>query len=468
MNIITTALLLIAASRCYSQSWLPVGSGVACNNGAYIWDINISDENNKLYISGLFNENGDCDLMRAALSYDGNEYSQLAQPITGSESTIAFDYNGKTYCSGHLTPQSGDFHVRDEDGNWNLLENGFGGSAMDYFIRDGIVYLAGWFNYCGGLPCGLVCTFDGENVLPYYQPSQPHTQYAHGVTFYQDTLYVSGFINSQNSTDAFNGYSNFMKVVDGQLEKVAQGFAFEGVGAAIKELDNKLYAGGWLKAMDDEEYHSLYYYQNGQLHALPEEPNDLIFAMTTYQDGLYVAGGFTQIGNMPCNNVARWDGHQWTCLTNEPFERLLTDGIDTVIQPCSGQCIKDIVVWNDTLYIAGTFNRYGETETKRIAKLDMALSEEFPVTVTEQQRQELKLNVFPNPATHELNITLPIGANAKDVIAVYDLHGRLIKEQLAGKYGGNISVDLSGLVAGMYVLRYEGKDVVLVQQFVKE
>src|SRR5690606_4704719 len=119
---------------------------------------------------------------------------------------------------------------------------------------------------------------------------------------------------------------------------------------------------------------------------LPEEPNDMIFAMTTYQDGLYVAGGFTQIGNMPCNNVARWDGETWTCLTNEPITRVsLDDNGDThEVFPCLGQCIKDMVVWNDTLYIAGEFNHIGTTETKLIAKLDMALSEEFPVSIKEQ------------------------------------------------------------------------------------
>jgi len=78
------------------------------------------------------------------------------------------------------------------------------------------------------------------------------------------------------------------------------------------------------------------------------------------------------------------------------------------------------------------------------------------------------LDVYPNPTMRELNVTLPIGANAKDVIAIYDMHGRLIQEQLAGKYGGILSVDIQHLSSGMYVLRYQGKDVVLVEQFVKE
>jgi hypothetical protein len=472
LNILTTGLLLLAADLCYAQTWLPVDVGVSCNDGAYIWDINISDDNSKLYMAGKFNEDGACNPMIATLSYDGNEYSQLAQPMTGGESTIAFDYDGKTYCSGYLFSQGANptnyFNYKDESGNWDTIPNGIKGTLMDYHIKDNTVYLAGALSYCGGVPCGLVCTFDGEQVQPYYQPNGPHTQYTHGVTFYQDTLFVAGTINSQNSTEAFNGYSNLMKVVDGQLEKVAQGFTMQGMGVAVEVLDEKLYVSGWLQTTDNSQFHSVLYYQNGQLHTLPEEPNDLIFAMTTYQDALYVAGGFTQIGNMPCNNVARWDGQEWTCLTSEPFERAVTNGLDTIaVHFCSGQCIKDILVWNDTLYIAGTFNLYGETVTKRIAKLDMKLSEAFPVKVAEQQRQELKLHVFPNPAQEQLTITLPLGARPQDVLSVYDMHGRLVQEQRAGKYAGNITVDVSRLTGGMYVVKYSGREWVLVEQFVK-
>lgn len=79
-----------------------------------------------------------------------------------------------------------------------------------------------------------------------------------------------------------------------------------------------------------------------------------------------------------------------------------------------------------------------------------------------------KINVYPNPTTHELNITLSPGASSKDIISIYDVHGRFIKEQLAAKYGRNVSIDISGLSAGVYVLKYTGVNGMYHQSFVEE
>ncbi len=37
--------------------------------------------------------------------------------------------------------------------------------------------------------------------------------------------------------------------------------------------------------------------------------------MTIYNEQLIVAGSFTRAGDVPCNGLAAWDGHQWTALS---------------------------------------------------------------------------------------------------------------------------------------------------------
>lgn len=472
-------LLLMAADLSYSQSWLPLGSGNLGHliSGNLVYDINISEDNQYIYLAGWIADTSTSPELKATITWDGQHYDQLANLGGASSiSTIVFDFNGRTYSSGYLVSQPppsssyNDFNYKDENGNWALVSSSINGSIMDYHVKDGIVYLAGWLNYCDGVPCGLVCTYDGEQVLPYFQTAEPHGQYALGVTFYQDTLFVAGNINSPVSSEAQNGYAKLMKIVDGQLQKVGNGIALGGIGAGLEVLDNKLYAVGRMREIGGDQHHTIYYYENGQLHTLPEEPDGLIYSMTKYQGALYVAGGFTQIGNTPCSQVARWDGHEWTCLCYEPFTRVILDESgDTIeVMSCEGNCIRDIAVWNDTLYIAGDFHNIGNIEARHIAKLDMSLSEAFPVKVTEQQQQELKLHVYPNPAQEQLHITLPLGARPQDVLSVYDMHGRLVKEQSVGRYAGTITVDISRLSGGMYVVRYSGKDIVLVKQFVKE
>jgi hypothetical protein len=426
-----------------------------------VYTIRVNENNSKLIIAGFIITNGTCDTMRTVLTWDGQEYVALGNNQTANQSTLAFEFQNKIYASGPLIgPVSNpiEFSVN-LNGIWENVPNSYDGTAFDCVIQNGIAYLSGAFQYCGDVPCSFVCTFDGDQVQPFYLGS-PDGAFAYSVEFYQDTLYIGGNFSGNEGLNAL-GYNNCCKIVNGQLERVAQGFKPIGVIYDMEVFDGKLYMGGSSITMDTNEPHEMFYYENGQLHTLPSEPDFFVTAMRAYNGGLYVAGDFSNIGEMPCNRIARWDGHEWTCLSNDMF--YYQNGIN-----CGADCIRDIEIWNDTLYIGGRFHRIGEDTLKRIAKLDMALSEAFPVKVTEQQRQELKLTIYPNPATHELTITLLPSANARDIIAVYDMHGRLIKEQLTGKYGGNVSVDISSLAQGMYVLRYAGKDTILMQQFVKE
>jgi hypothetical protein len=97
---------------------------------------------------------------------------------------------------------------------------------------------------------------------------------------------------------------------------------------------------------------------------------------------------------------------------------------------------------------------------------EMDCNEIIPLDIVETD--VTKHFVYPNPAQEQLHITLPLGARPQDVLSVYDMHGRLVKEQSVGRYAGTITVDISRLSGGMYVVRYSGKDIVLVKQFVKE
>jgi hypothetical protein len=459
--IILIPLLMVESG--FSQTWLPVGPGITCGNGQQVYTVRVNENNSKLIIAGFIITNGSCDTMRTVLTWDGQEYVALGNNQTANQSTLAFEFQNKIYASGPLIgPVSNpiEFSVN-LNGIWENVTNSYDGTAFDCVIHDGIAYMAGGFSFCSGMPCGLVCSFDGQQVLPYYTGS-PEGDLAYSVEVYQDTVYIGGNFTGNDGLSSL-GYNKCCKIVNGQLEKVMNGInAGGGICYDLEVFDDKLYIGGWMKAVGfGAEGHYMYYYENGQLHTLPVEPDFNVTAMRAYNGGLYVAGDFNNIGEMPCNRIARWDGHEWTCLSNDMF--YYQNGIN-----CGADCIRDIEIWNDTLYIGGRFHRIGEDTLKRIAKLDMALSEAFPVKVTEQQRQELKLTIYPNPATHELNITLPPSANARDIIAVYDVHGRLIKEQRTGKYGGNVSIGISTLPQGMYVLRYAGKEVILVEQFVKE
>jgi len=66
---------------------------------------------------------------------------------------------------------------------------------------------------------------------------------------------------------------------------------------------------------------------------------------------------------------------------------------------------------------------------------------------------KLVANLYPQPAQNTLNLTFS-DPNVKGLVSVFDAHGRVLKTQSTG--GGQVSLDVSSLPAGMYFLKLNG------------
>lgn len=89
--------------------------------------------------------------------------------------------------------------------------------------------------------------------------------------------------------------------------------------------------------------------------------NDIVYALTTFDDGngvaLYVGGQFTIVGGTVANRIAKWDGSKWSILgggTNGTVRAL------TVFDDGSGPA----------LYAGGSFTLAGGVLARRVAKWD--------------------------------------------------------------------------------------------------
>lgn len=70
------------------------------------------------------------------------------------------------------------------------------------------------------------------------------------------------------------------------------------------------------------------------------------------------------------------------------------------------------------------------------------------------------LRVSPNPASSVVYVDLPVKGSE---IRVYNMSGALVK-LVKGDLSGKVRVDISGLGAGMYILRFEGRQVRFIKQ----
>src|SRR6218665_1312832 len=87
---------LLMAQPCFSQNWLPVGSGLDCPYVNYVRVLNLKENNEGLLIAGMiFGTNGSdgvCDTMLAAITWNGEQYSAIAEQNMTNLSTYVFDF----------------------------------------------------------------------------------------------------------------------------------------------------------------------------------------------------------------------------------------------------------------------------------------------------------------------------------------------------------------------------------------
>jgi hypothetical protein len=81
--------------------------------------------------------------------------------------------------------------------------------------------------------------------------------------------------------------------------------------------------------------------------------NGPIYAMTTYKNGLVVAGLFSKAGSVNANNIAIWDGTNWKNIGN---------GVNGLV--------LSLIVFDGELYAGGTFSKADGKQASRIAKWD--------------------------------------------------------------------------------------------------
>lgn len=98
---------------------------------------------------------------------------------------------------------------------------------------------------------------------------------------------------------------------------------------------------------------------NGSTWTVLQSPGDAssesgVFAAAVYHGDLFVAGRFTVMGGVPCNNIARWDGTQW----------------HPVGEGTAGNSglVTSLALFGDELVAAGDFTRAGGQFASRVAR----------------------------------------------------------------------------------------------------
>ncbi|MEZ6172003.1 MAG: hypothetical protein R3B58_03405 [Phycisphaerales bacterium] len=130
----------------------------------------------------------------------------------------------------------------------------------------------------------------------------------------------------------------------------------ETVNAFVEVGDSVVVAGQFNEIGDRYKMNNLATWDGTMWGEIGDGPNDTVRSVEVFQGDVYVGGDFTRLdSNGPHLGVARWDGSAW-----EEFGALAGNH--------GG--VMDITTYNDELYVAGYFSDVGGMTAQNIARWD--------------------------------------------------------------------------------------------------
>ncbi|MEA3447781.1 MAG: S8 family serine peptidase [Bacteroidota bacterium] len=84
----------------------------------------------------------------------------------------------------------------------------------------------------------------------------------------------------------------------------------------------------------------------------------------------------------------------------------------------------------------------------------------------EKSNKNDAFSIFPNPAHHDVKVVFKHATKYDGIFTVYNLQGQALRNFSINKGTKTQSLNLTGLPAGVYILRYAGSDITGVKRFV--
>ncbi len=343
-------------------NWSALGSGLSAGT---IHALAVSDEN-VLYVGGEFDAIGGINATNIA-QWHGTEWTPLGDGLNDLDAAtvlaLAF-HNGFLYAGGYFTLADGEAasSLAAWDG-WAWYTADFEMDDLDYppivsaLAASGTdLYVGGAFHYAGPIDANHVARWDGTNWWPLGEGLERFfgDVPVAALATRDNELLVAGRFESAGGVAATN-----LARWDG-TNWTAVGEGASGALDSLAVIGDDLLVGGTFSAPDDSVPLALAQWNGAAWSALTAKEGqgiagDGVAALVANGNDVYVAGSFSAAGAVAANNVARWDGANWTPLGN---------GV-------AGE-VNALCWLNNDLFVGGKFAAAGGVPAGNVARWDGA------------------------------------------------------------------------------------------------
>lgn len=459
--------------------WFNEGTG-SCpfdnlGNGVRSWENNvlnptqvlgIGEWNGNLVAIGDFNRVNwssisadDGDVVNHVATWNPNNNPQWSNLGNGLnlDGRDAISYDGDLIVTGEFSMAGGNKAncIAGWNGNnWYALGKGLTkaqGTSVPwgYVLKvwDNDLYVSGNFLNADDMTCNRIARWDGSDWHSLNEGLAPNNVW--DMEVYNGNLYAGG---SFNHAVYENIYERAIMKWDGsEWSAIGRGIGADDQGGvmALCVFNGELYAGGQFTTMDSIPCNGLAKYNDSsdEWSSVGDGVwglGSIINDMVVYNDELYITGSFYYMDGLPVNKICKYDGSNFCAISNGLNER----GVK-------------LLVYNDELIIAGSFFSADGADFNNILRYNPTGGDDnknsfVPIAQSTVQN-------YPNPFNPKTTIKYKVLSKELVSVKIYDIIGRevltLVNEV---KEPGTYSVlfDGSNYASGIYFYQLKiGNDI---------
>ena len=249
-------------------------------------------------------------------------------PFMGEPVASLCEYKGELYAAGFID------HLPDLGVNvnnivkWNGTNWSTVGTGIDYawgehwvnalIVYNGDLYAGGHFTYVGGQQMNNIAKWNGTEWSPVGAGLGTYGYAVSSLAIYNGELYAGGHFYNSGGTP---------------LNNIAKwnGTEWSAVGTGIKVYTDDYFSGS-------------------------------VSSLAAYNGSLYAGGSFDTAGSIRANNLARWDGNNWSPVGT---------GVTSEANDYGARAfVSSLTVHDGGLYVGGDFDTASGIQVKNIAKWD--------------------------------------------------------------------------------------------------
>jgi hypothetical protein len=403
----------------------------------------LSAAGSTLYAGGGFRQAGGA-AAEGVARWNGTSWTSLyTGPFTGGMQVQAIAVvgsdvyvGGRFYTAGTVSANN----IAKWDGtSWSSLgsgtANGVNGTVSALAVIGTDVYAGGTFTQAGGAPANYIAKWNGTRWSPLgsgavngvAHPTYPFVQ---ALAVVGTDLYVGGQFASAGGASI----TNLARWSGTSWSSLGTGI--NGAITTLVAVGPQLYAGGSFTLVGGQPANRVAIWNGTSWSSLGTGTSNgvsgYVEALAIVGNDVYVGGRLTQAGSISVQNIAKWNGTTWSSL-----------GTGT-----NGE-VRALAVLGGRVYAGGFFTAVGD-ESQVMNYVGLFDPAQIMATAPALAKQPVTL--YPNPAVQEVTLTLPAQGETQ-IIDLVDVQGRLLSQWALPAGVGSLTLPVTQLKAGVYLLR---------------